>query len=80
MTKVECESIIIEKLKEIMSIYHEYNPEGNRLSLYVMNDHYSVNNDYYEADCKKPLSAWVEDDYEEVFHHVVEGGNDESEL
>lgn len=33
MNRTECETLIAEKLNEIVDIYHQYNPEGHFLSL-----------------------------------------------
>lgn len=38
MNRQECEKLIIEKLKEIVTIYHEYNQDGNYLSLAYLRD------------------------------------------
>lgn len=38
MNRQECEKIILEKLEEIVAIYHEYNQEGNYLSLTYLRD------------------------------------------
>ena len=70
MGRIECEKAIIQKMREIMDIYHEYNPDGKRLSMTVHNEHYSVNNIYYDDDYEHQIHAWVEDDYEDVFSHV----------
>jgi len=53
MTRIECEKKLEEKLREIVDIYHEYNPSGRYLSLtYLDNDgdgYIGVNNrDWHE--------------------------------
>ena len=70
MGRIECEKAIIQKMREIMDIYHEYNPDGKRLSMTILNDHFSVSNTYYEEDYDHQIDAWVEDGYEDVFSHV----------
>ena len=70
MGRIECEKAIIQKMREIMDIYHEYNPEGKRLTMSIIDDFYSVNNTFYEDDYEHQIDAWVEDSYEDVFSHV----------
>ena len=38
MNRKECEAAILEKMQEIVAIYHQYNPEGSYLSLTYMDD------------------------------------------
>lgn len=38
MYRRKCEKLILEKMKEIVTIYHEYNPDGNYLSLAYLRD------------------------------------------
>ena len=75
MGRIECEKKIIQKMREIMDIYHAYNPDGKRLSMSIVNDHFSVNNIYWEEDADHQIDAWVEDGYEDVFsrNHVKKG-------
>ena len=63
MGRIECEKAIIQKMREIMDIYHEYNPDGDRLTMYVIGDHYSVDNIYWkeDEDAEHPISAWESD-------------------
>ena len=67
MGRIECEKAIIQKMREIMDIYHEYNPDGEYLSMTIVNDHFSVNNIYFEDDYEHQIQAWVEDSYEDVY-------------
>lgn len=69
MGRIECEKAIIQKMREIMDIYHAYNPDGKRLSMTIVNDHYSVNNVYYDEDYDHQIDAWVTDDYVDVYSH-----------
>ena len=70
MGRIECEKAIIQKMREIMDIYHAYNPDGKRLYMTIHNDHYSVNNIFYDDDYDHQLYAWVEDGYEDVYSHT----------
>ena len=70
MGRIECEKAIIQKMREIMDIYHEYNPDGEYLGMSIVNDHFSVSNAYYDDDYEHQIHAWVEDGYEDVFSHV----------
>ena len=47
MTREECENRILDKLEEIEEIAKEYDPKA-RLSLFVDNGHYHVNNPYWD--------------------------------
>ena len=47
MTRGECEIRILDKLEEIEAIAKEYDPNA-RLSLFVHNGHYHVNNQYWD--------------------------------
>lgn len=54
MTRQECEKKILEKLEEIVDIYHEYHPSGRYLNLDYMSDEdgdfYGFNNRYWVFD------------------------------
>lgn len=67
MGRIECEKAIIEKMREIMDIYHEYNPDGKRLSMAIIHDHFSVSNAYYEEDYEHQIDAWIGAGYEDVY-------------
>lgn len=62
MTRTECEAAILRKMIEIEEIYKEYNPDGNYLSMYILDGHYSVRNDSREEDKECPLNAWYRPD------------------
>ena len=47
MTREECENRILDKLEEIEEIAKEYDPKA-RLSMFVENGHYHVNNPYWD--------------------------------
>lgn len=38
MNRQDCEAAILEKMHEIVDIYHKYHPEGKYLSLTYMDD------------------------------------------
>lgn len=66
MDRQDCEKIIIEKMKDIVAIYHEYNPDGEYLSLCYRKDddgidQVSFNNASWEDDKEKPIRVmdWV---------------------
>lgn len=64
MTREECEWAMLNKLHEIYDIYHQYNAEGEYLSLSVTaGKHFSANNAYYGEDNEKPLNAWEDEEY-----------------
>lgn len=77
MTRAECETKILEKMKEIWNIYREYNPEGNYFTAYVINHPHpseelfiSFNNSHYEEDnidAERPLNydSYREDNEDE---------------
>ena len=52
MTREECEKLIIEKMKEILEIYHKYCPDGDYLDCSYCMDTISVNNNYWENEMK----------------------------
>jgi len=64
IARKECELAILDKLQEIVDIYHDYNPDGEYLSLSynaIDGDVFkSVNNCYWvdeNSDSKLPISA-----------------------
>ena len=59
MTREECEKILIEKLKEMQEIYKQYNPEGEYLTMCIMTDYLSINNDYSNEYAAKPISVSI---------------------
>ena len=63
MKREECERAILAKMEEIAEIYHQYNPNGVYLTMYIGGEdgkHLSVNNAGYQdgEDEDMPLSAW----------------------
>ena len=61
MTRQECENLIIEKLKEIDKIHKEYNPNGDYLSMCILNNDYNVNNEYWDDDTNYPIQRYYLD-------------------
>lgn len=57
MTKNECEDKIMEKLREIRDIYHEFNPNGIYLTMYIQNGNLYINNAYWGADIDTPIDT-----------------------
>lgn len=62
MDRHDCEKIILEKLKDIISIYHEYNPNGKYLTLsYSQGEEFegieifNINNAYFGEDSEFPI-------------------------
>ena len=49
MTRQECEDKILEKLEEIVEIYHEYNPNGEYLAMFYHLHGVNVNNEYWDG-------------------------------
>lgn len=74
LTRSECEKLIISKLKEIVELYHQYNPNGTYLNAYYLEDEnhisYSAFNRHYAngEDCDKPIDCtiFVEKEREEI--------------
>jgi len=61
VTREQCENIIIGLLKTIRDVYHEYNPEGNTLSLSI-SENLSVNNSYWSDDMEHQLHVTLFED------------------
>lgn len=56
MTREQCENIILCLMKTIRDVYHEYNPEGQRLSMSI-GENVSVNNCYWNEDREHQLNV-----------------------
>ena len=51
MTRIECETLILQKLKEIKAIAKEYDKsEELYLSISINDDSISINNSYWETE------------------------------
>ena len=65
MTREFCEDLILEKLKEIWTIYKQYNPNGKYLTLNVLVDedgeYFAFNNSCYRdgGDENIPINFWI---------------------
>ena len=59
MSRIECESAILRKIKEIAEIYHQYAPEGDYLSMAIVNGtHLSIGNAIKDRD-KYPIDSFI---------------------
>lgn len=76
MTRSECEVLMLQKIKEIVDIYHKYNPQGKYLSVgYVVNEEggrgVHFNNNYWEKDAGAPVNMYSDlVDYQRTEHDV----------
>lgn len=55
MKREECEKQIRDLMIQIDKVYHEYNPEGTYLNMFIIGDFALVNNSYYRNDVDRPL-------------------------
>ena len=55
MTREECESKILEKLKDIKKIYESYNCEDKYLIMVILTNSISFNNSYFRDDYDLPV-------------------------
>lgn len=62
MERILCEKLIRDRLMEIKQIYEMYAPEGKYLSLSVVENTISFNNEYFGLDIDEPLN----------YHEVLE--------
>lgn len=58
MTRIEAETRIMEKLREIDEILHEYVPEHNYLSVTILDGHRSFSNRYWALPKDQMLDAF----------------------
>lgn len=69
MNRAECEARIAKKLKEIIDIYAQYNPEGKYLSLTIFPKHsiqfWNQNYDDDTIDVEYPIDYWERFDKED---------------
>lgn len=66
MTRSECEVLILQKIKEMVDIYHKYNPHGEYLTAcYLVNedgDHTVLfNNKFWGDDAEAPIDMKYDD-------------------
>lgn len=66
MTRFECEEKILEKIKEVVELYHQYNPDGCYLAAsYSKTENggvISINNSYWHGgeDSERVITANLE--------------------
>lgn len=58
MEREECEKQIRDLMIQIDEIYHEYNPDGDYLTLAIMGDTLMANNMAYADDADNPLDIY----------------------
>ena len=58
MKREECEKQIIDLMTQIRDVYKEYNPDGEYLSLAVMDNNLMANNMCYTDDADHPLDIY----------------------
>jgi len=69
MNREECETLILQKLKEIKAIAKEYDKSGKfYLGLSIMDNYMMANNRYYE-NIKTPINVTLIDG--EIIHWEV---------
>lgn len=52
LSRIECESAILRKMKEIIDIYHEYDPDGDYINLCMLDNKNIVVNNASHEDSK----------------------------
>lgn len=57
MKREECEKQIRDLMIQIYKVYHEYNPDGKYISMFIMDDDLFMNNAYYSDDADHPLNS-----------------------
>lgn len=62
MTREQCENKILDLMIQIDKVYHEYNPYGKYLSMFILDDCVNMNNSFYADDADCPLDM----------HYVIE--------
>ena len=58
MQRKDVELALLQKLEEIVEMYHQYNPGGDYLQLSYVDGNFHVNNAYYDADSAKPIDTF----------------------
>ena len=70
------EKIIVKKLMEILSVYKEYNPNGERLCVSVSDTCIFASNQWWSEDKDKPLDVFLDKyGYRSREHYEDEEGN-----
>ena len=72
LTREKCESMINRLIREIVNVYHLYNPDGKYLSIAYVNEdndeYVSCNNHYFSADEETGEPAGDDFDHPINFH------------
>ena len=58
MTRKEAEEQIMQKMKEIVELYHAYNPRGRYLSMSYNMNCLSVHNEHWAADNGRQINCF----------------------
>lgn len=58
MNRKETEQAMMEKLTEIVDIYHQYNPNGTYLAVSYVDGYLSIWNAHYGSDSAKPINVF----------------------
>jgi hypothetical protein len=62
MDRIECENRIVELLREIESVYKQYNPDGKYLAMFINGDTVTANNQYWVGGDDSELPLFVRND------------------
>lgn len=79
MTRIEAETRIMEKLREIDEILHEYVPEQNYLSLTILDGHHAFSNRYWALPKYQMLDAWENELKDMEFTSVAHVGREDDD-
>lgn len=58
MNRAECEAKLAALMIEAWEVYKQYNPEGEYLTMDIINGKVSANNSYWAEDKEKPIQIW----------------------
>ena len=66
MTKEVVEMKMVDKVKELIEIYKEYNPNGDYLSIgiFIKSGHININNTYWDEDVDAPVNVCINEENE----------------
>ena len=67
MTKEVVEMKMVDKVKELIEIYKEYNPNGDYLSIgiFIKHGHISIHNTYWDEDADAPVNVNINEENED---------------
>lgn len=57
--RLQCEDAILEHLKEIVQLVHQYAPDCNYLSMSYVGDSVFFNNSHWSDDADYPLDRYI---------------------